>query len=120
MTPTPDQLRSQLAALQARYDGLFAELAPKAQADRGGRAKWTDGSVAAWLGLSTDCLRGMIVHLDGFAVGGEGCTFALLDVREILALLQFRSARAAEIDFLLRELAAVTSYLSDLGLGPQE
>ena len=114
MKETVEELRAKLESLQARYDALFAELAPKAQ-DGSGRAKFSEGSVAAWLGVSTDCLRGMIVtHLDNFAVGGEECTFALLDVGDILSLLECKSTRAAEIDFIQGQLAAVGKYLTDL------
>jgi hypothetical protein len=107
------ELRSQQAALQSRYDGIFAELAPKAQAGKG-RAKWTDESVAVWLKLPVDSVRGIIVeNLAEFLVD-DNCLAALLDVREILWLLDFKGPRASEISFVLSQMTAVSSFLADL------
>jgi hypothetical protein len=120
MTTTAD-LKGQQAALQARYDNLFAELTPKARAGSDGRMRWRDVDLSQWLGLPVDSVRLLVVrHLLDFAVGGEDCSFALLTTVDVLALLQFKSARAAEIGYVLAELSAVENYLRDLDLDGSE
>ncbi len=120
MKETVEELRAKLETLHAEAAEQYAALVPLAVA-AGGPVRWRDCDVAVWLGVTLGAVRENIVdhlQLDAFAVGGEGCEFALLNGREVLLLLECKSARAAEIEFVLAELYAVDKYLNELGSGP--
>ena len=114
MTPTPNQLRAQLDALQAEHDAFYAALLPLAQTGGSGRVRWKDVDIAEWLGTSLDRIREKIVaDLDDFVVD-DSCTTALLGIREVVVILDAKTPRGLKLNFLLDEITALVAYLRDL------
>ena len=97
---TIHELKAQLARLEAEHDAIYKELVPLAQADANGCIWWRDVDFAWWLGADVDTVRQRIVDsLHDFPVD-DACAVALLGTKEILTLMEAKSPRVCELDFV--------------------
>ncbi len=113
---TREELRSRLSSLEGELNAIYATLLPSAQTGKGGRVRWRDTDLAIWLGCSdVAAVRNAIVAtLTNFSVD-DTCTFALLTVSEISALMErLKAPRVSAIHYALSEISAASAYLAEL------